>query len=64
MSKCPAWPGLCENDMLCHECVNFPCDRSWRYEKTGRPPYKSTCFRCKHVKAVPMGVKCELKGGE
>ncbi len=64
MSKCPVWHPTCNNDMKCTECRFYPCDKSWRYARAGHPPYKSSCFRCKYAKAVPMGIVCGLKGGE
>lgn len=61
MSRCPAWAGLCENDMKCAECRFYPCKNSWRYK--GSPPYKSNCFRCKYARAGSMEVICDLGKG-
>ena len=57
---CPASNGYCQEEFQCSNCGRrFGCIKC-KYNAT-HPNRNINCFRCKHMKAVTMGVACGIK---
>lgn len=60
---CPVTGRVCENLWNCLDCAMMPtCKKinlplGIRYKK---PSQNKKCFRCKHAKAVYLGLECVL----
>lgn len=58
--RCPAHPGFCEEAWQCRNCdKQIGCSN--RKTNESRPLRNKQCFRCKHLKAITMGVACGIK---
>ena len=58
--RCPAIPGYCVEAWQCRNCdKQIGCSN--RKTNESRPLRNKKCFRCKHLKAVTMGVECGIK---
>ena len=58
--RCPAIPGYCEEAWQCSNCGRrLGCMK--RKQNEQHPNRNRNCFRCKHLKAVTMGVECGIK---
>ena len=64
--RCPALAQnpSCTCERKCGYCINYAsCETLLRMKKDTKiqkPPSSRSCFRCKNLKAITMGVECLL----
>ena len=59
--RCPASNGYCEDEYYCENCQKQTGCLMKSQQKHQRRSQTGECFRCKHLKAVTMGVECSIK---